>query len=780
MEILTLLKANIRHKKGAFFSIMILMMIIAMSLTAILSIIDNSLESIKQAHEIADTGDVQVLISENGYTKEREDALISHPMVERVEDFPAVFTERGKIGENETNSGWNLLKLHDNVKLFNRDFSGYEESTPPLKQGEIYVSEGLLSMVGGKIGDTLKAETIGGNYEFTIRGIALEPYTGSAVIGMKQLYISDEDFEKIYWEAKEQETEENSANVNILMIYKSDDCTLKNSEFCRELNKDTGILDYAVISLNKDTSIYYTNLMPEIIVSCLIVFLILLVVIVLIVTVHNISTSIEMEYVNLGILKSQGFGKDKIRLVFFLQYFIAQLTGVILGMALAVPMVQAMGNIFFPITGVISNHSISSGKTFGIMFGIMLLSECFIYLVTVKVGRISPIRAISGGREEIYFDSRIKAPIYKKGLSASLALRQFTSAKRRYAATITIVAILVFFMITINVLGNLLTSKSAMEAMGAWYTEIDVQFNDNMEKEQVLAVERTIEKITSIEKKYYTANRYFSFEGEKMAGSVLGNPEVLVIYKGRAPLYENEIVITEILAEEYQIKIGDEVTIGYQNEKSEYMITGIFQTTNDAGKCFAISAEGASKIGMDEMYYAGYSLAEPEKRDEVEKALNDQFGDILVAKAYNDSNSMDDSYQMIIDVMKVLIYSISILFALVVVLMVCSKAFLQERTDIGIYKAMGFTSNRLRLQFAVRFFIVSILGSVAGTVLSVLFSGKLLSALLKNMGLTNFVAKFTISTVMVPTIVICICFFVFAFLASGKTKKVEVRELVTE
>ena len=184
--------------------------------------------------------------------------------------------------------------------------------------------------------------------------------------------------------------------------------------------------------------------------------------------------------------------------------------------------------------------------------------------------------------------------------------------------------------------------KSAMEAMGAWYTEIDIQFNDNMKEEQVLAVERTIEKITSIEKKYYTANRYFSFEGEKMAGSVQGNPEALVIYKGRAPLYDNEIVITEILAEEYQIKIGDEVTIGYQNEKSEYMITGIFQTTNDAGKCFAISAEGASKIGMDEMYYAGYSLAEPEKRDEVEKALNDQFGDILVAKAYNDSNSMDE------------------------------------------------------------------------------------------------------------------------------------------
>ncbi|MBQ3514368.1 MAG: ABC transporter permease [Lachnospiraceae bacterium] len=779
MEILTLLKANIRHKKGAFFSIMILMMMIAMSLTTILSIIDNSLKSIEQAHEVANTGDVQVLIRDSGYTKEREDALLSHPMVERVDDFPAVFTEGGSIGGKETSSSWNLLKLHDNVKLFNEDFSGYEESTPSLNPGEIYVSEGLLSMVGGEVGDTLKAQTIGGNYEFTVKGIVLEPYTGSAVIGMKQLYISDEDFEKIYREAKAQETEENSCNVHILVIHKTDECNLENSEFCRELNKDTGILDYAIMSLTKDESIYYTNLMPEIIVSALVVFLILLVVIVLIVIVHNISTSIEMEYLNLGILKSQGFGKERIRMVFFLQYFLAQLTGIVLGMVVAVPVIQALGNLFFPITGVISNHSISFGKIFAIMFGIMLLSGCFIYLATAKIGRISPIRAISGGREEIYFDSRVNVPIYKKGLSASLALRQFTSCKRRYAATIAVVSILVFFMMTINILGNLLTSKSTLEAMGMFYTELDVEFYDKMEKEQALVVEQTIEEITSIEKKYYTANRYFTFEGDKMAGMVLGNPEVLIVFKGRAPLYDNEIVITEILAEEYQLKIGDEVTIGYHDEKSEYIIAGIFQTTNDTGKCFSISSEGAMKIGMDEMYYAGYSLKEPEKRDEVATALNDEFGEILVAKAYNGSN-MDDSFQMIIDAMKVLIYSISIVFALVVVLMVCSKAFIQERTDIGIYKAIGFTSNRLRLQFAIRFFIVSMLGSGIGAVLSLLFSGKLLGGLLRSLGLTNFVAKYTPSTLIYPVALIGICFFVFAFLVSGKTKKVEVRELVTE
>ena len=41
MEIITLLKSNIRHKKGSFLSITILMIIVAMSITSIISTKDN-------------------------------------------------------------------------------------------------------------------------------------------------------------------------------------------------------------------------------------------------------------------------------------------------------------------------------------------------------------------------------------------------------------------------------------------------------------------------------------------------------------------------------------------------------------------------------------------------------------------------------------------------------------------------------------------------------------------------------------------------------------------
>lgn len=57
MEILTLLKANIRHKKGSIVSVILLTLIIAMSVTTILSIKESAFKGVDNAHEICDTPD---------------------------------------------------------------------------------------------------------------------------------------------------------------------------------------------------------------------------------------------------------------------------------------------------------------------------------------------------------------------------------------------------------------------------------------------------------------------------------------------------------------------------------------------------------------------------------------------------------------------------------------------------------------------------------------------------------------------------------------------------
>lgn len=84
------------------------------------------------------------------------------------------------------------------------------------------------------------------------------------------------------------------------------------------------------------------------------------------------------------------------------------------------------------------------------------------------------------------------------------------------------------------------------------------------------------------------------------------------------------------------------------------------------------------------------------------------------------------------------------------------------------------------MQFAIRFLIVSLIGSAAGSLLSVLFTQNTLTAVFRFVGISSFNTEFTLLTFIIPVAIIALSFFVFSFLASNKIKKVEIKELVIE
>ena len=99
-----------------------------------------------------------------------------------------------------------------------------------------------------------------------------------------------------------------------------------------------------------------------------------------------------------------------------------------------------------------------------------------------------------------------------------------------------------------------------------------------------------------------------------------------------------------------------------------------------------------------------------------------------------------------------------------------------ERRDIGIYKAVGFTSSKLRLSFAFRFSFVAMLGAVIGCVLSMLLTQKMMSLLLSSIGICYLEFEIGLLDVIIPMAVLIVGFFVFSLIASRKIKKVETKD----
>ncbi len=782
MEIITLLKANIRRKKGSFTSVVLLTLIIAMSVTTILSIKESVYKGVNHAHEICGTPDVLADYFSYMFTDDLLEKIKRDDKVKRADVIESILVEKTSMGNEESHDLMSLIKADENTRILKANLSGVAENTPRLRKGEIYVTQGLLTRMNGKAGEKIAFTSLAGEYEFTVRGILLDPMLGSSLIGWKSLCISDEDFSEITSAVLKAETEDKHGLGKTLEIYKSADCTLTDVQLRRQLNLDTNVTDMAIGSLTKDMSINYTTLFPKVISSSLMVFVMFLLAIVVIVTVHSISVEIETNYVTLGMLKALGFDKNQIRLLFLGQYLLAEMIGAAAGMALSIPLVKWTSNIFVTITAIPAVTSIPTGIIAIILAALFLLSAVSIFFVTIKASKISPVRAISGAKKEIYFDSRINVPISRRLLSGSLALRQFTSAKRRYAGTLVIIAVLVFFMMTITILANTVNSKKAMEAMGTIITEIGVTPEKKLTDHDMEEIEKEIERFSKIEKAHYFTNSYFSFDGEEMLCCVYKDPSVRPVLKGRAPIYDNEIAVSPILLDEFKLKIGDEVTIGWNGKKETYLISGTGPFMNDLGRCFLISRAAAEKLGYDYRFQCYYSLENGDDEilnQRIADSLNEKFGDMLQAEAVT-TGLMDDSEGAAITAMQMIIYVFSVLFSLIVVHMVCSKAFVQERTDIGIYKATGFQTSGLQAQFALRFLILSMIGSVAGGILSYFFSEKILGILLRSIGITNFTASIRFSSFAIPIIVICSSFLIFSYLVSGRIKKVKVRELVTE
>lgn len=781
MEILTLLKANIRRKKGSFICVILLTIIIAMSTTTILSIKESALKGVDNAHVLCDTPDISANYLAHNLIEDIIDGVKNDSRVKRVNTVDALLSEKAVMGDNEYGNIMMLVKAGKDTRLLKEGMDGIEDNAPELKRGEIYVPQGLLTDLNGKVGQNIIFKTIAGDYEFTVKGILLEPMFGSAMIGWKTLCIGNEDFTEITLAVSNAETENNDGIAKILEIYKSDDCTLTNAQLRRQLNLDWGITDMSYGSSTREMVINYTTLFCTVICSILLVFVMLLLAIVVIVTVHSISVEIETNYVTFGVMKAQGFDKNKIRMLFMGQYLLAEVIGAILGIVFGIPLIGAASNIFVTITAIPAVMSIPIGIIALILAALFVLSVISIFIITTKINRISPVRAISGAKNEVYFDSRLNVPISKRLLSPSIALRQFTSAKRRYAGTLVIISVLVFFMMTVTVLANTVTSKSALEAMGTMVAEVSVSPKRKLDDSDFKKIEKEIERLSKIEKAYYSNNAYFSFAGEEIMGCVYKDPSLLPALRGRVPLYDNEISVSPILLDEFGLRIGDEVIIGWKGKKEKFLISGTVQFMNDAGRSFLISYSAAEKIGFDYSLWGSYSLenSEDEERNaKIADSLNEKFGDILEAKA--NKGILDNSTETAIIAMQMIIYSFSVLFSLIVVYIVCSKAFVQERTDISIYKATGFKTSGLRRQFACRFLIVSMIGSAAGGLLSYFFSGKILGILLKGIGITSFNMNIVFSSFAIPITLICSVFFLFSYFVSGKIKTVKIRELVME
>ena len=508
-------------------------------------------------------------------------------------------------------------------------------------------------------------------------------------------------------------------------------------------------------------------------------FVVVLIFVVLIVLGHGIGSSIEADYVNMGILKTIGFTGGKLRRIQLAQYMLVILTGMVLGILAAVYVSRIVSAATLTTTGIRIPTDLPAAWCFLISGLLFLVLTGFIVFKTGKLKRITPMKAIGG--EAFIYGTRVKKgfPIRGNYLKYSMALRQLTAGARRYSGACIVAILLVFFASMIGRMATWLGAdgKGMMDAFNPAAHDIGVQiFGEHTPQE----AEETVLSYTGITDRYLLAMQGVSVNGIDYTANAITDPERFHIVEGRTSKADDEIVVTEFVASDLGVAVGDTVTVQADLGSEEYVISGIYTCANDMGDNIGMSREGYLKIGSDDpaIWCHHYFLEDASQKEAIIVALDESYGgDVHVHE-----NTWPGLYGIIsaMQALLVFLYGMVAAFILIVTIMTGSKILSAEQRDIGIYKAVGFTSGQLRGTFALRFMIVAVLASIIGTILAAALTDSLVSIVMRMAGISNFSSGMTAGNTLVPSAVVILLFTGFAYAVSWKVKKVDLTVLITE
>ena len=785
MEDTILLMADLKRHKGSLSGVFILVLLVCTALGTVLSIWMNSERYLREEMERAGFGTLTAWVSNVPDMDALADNIADLEAVGNVDTQVVIYSDY-TVNDQDSDSEGQLI-LHGTedrrYKFFEDELSGYRGDIPEIRPGEIYVSPSMISMFGVQIGDEIRFQVARGGQaaDFTVKGFYEDPFMGSSMIGMKGFLISEADYSGIIQTIRDTGIDALARDGAMLHIFQADTNGegVTVSQLNQLINENTELPQYLEFLHSGNAIAGFMLILQNAFSGFLAAFVVVLIFVVLIVLGHGIGSSIEANYVNMGILKTIGFTGGKLRRIQLGQYMLVILTGMVLGILAAVYVSRIVSAATLTTTGIRIPTDLPAAWCFLISGLLFLVLTGFIVFKTGKLKRITPMKAIGG--EAFIYGTRVKKgfPIRGNYLKYSMALRQLTAGARRYSGACIVAILLVFFASMIGRMATWLGAdgKGMMDAFNPADHDFGVQiFGEHTPQE----AEETVLSYTGITDRYLLAMQGVSVNGIDYTANAITDPERFHIVEGRTSKADDEIVVTEFVASDLGVAVGDTVTVQADLGSEEYVISGIYTCANDMGDNIGMSREGYLKIGSDDpaIWCHHYFLEDASQKEAIIVALDESYGgDVHVHE-----NTWPGLYGIIsaMQALLVFLYGMVAAFILIVTIMTGSKILSAEQRDIGIYKAVGFTSGQLRGTFALRFMIVAVLASIIGTILAAALTDSLVSIVMRMAGISNFSSGMTAGNTLVPSAVVILLFTGFAYAVSWKVKKVDLTVLITE
>jgi putative ABC transport system permease protein len=259
--------------------------------------------------------------------------------------------------------------------------------------------------------------------------------------------------------------------------------------------------------------------------------------------------------------------------------------------------------------------------------------------------------------------------------------------------------------------------------------------------------------------------------------------ESSMIIDGRYPRHDNEIAIGTTISKVAGKNIGDKVAVKSGQTEKEYIVTGIAQFMQSNGFNGIITGDGLAQVQPDFMF-KGYNayLTEGADAKTFIKSVEASEGDAIdsVMDLQDQLSVLMDSMSALFSAVTAGIAAVTAFVVILVLYMVIRTTILRRRRELGIQKAIGFTTFQLMNQIALSMAPVVLLGTAAGAVWGYFGLNPMVAALTSSMG----IVKVRLPVPIDQTLLICFALVVLAYavslLIAWRIRKISAYLLISE
>lgn len=779
-----LLRAAWRKQKENICGIFLLVAVLSLCLFSALTLYVSGRQSVKAEMERLGFGDFTIWV--NGVREGLAEEIESIMDVERVTYQPLIFSGYEVNGRYSDSEG-QLLHPDGPVPYRFIDEDGNElpvhgagtfgGTGTGIVPGTVYISPAMKSAFDVETGDSIHFELSrkDGIYSLTVAGYFADGFMGSSMIDMKSFLISKDDY------AAMQEIVSTAADADVLgregamlHIFQSQGSPLLALDFHKAIQEGTDVSLYTEFSYQQESILNYMLLLQDILAGFLIAFSAVLFLVCMIVTGHSLSAVVEQDKKDMEVLKTLGMSGEDIRNVYFLLYGGVILTVMLFGLLFAERIADMLARGLVTSTGMLVSVKMPFMLCSLLLMAFVLVFAIFLVLRTEKILTVAPMESIRETAER----KRVRTEIRRRFLEWDIALRELRFEKKNYIALFLIAAFLAVFLAVIGRMGTWLgpNGEGLMNAFSVADHDLGVQpFNRNVPMDEI---ERVIEWYSPILGTYELAMESVTVNGQEYEANVLNDTDWFHILRGRV-CDGDSILLTDTVANELQLSIGDNVKVAANGRSGDYQVSGIYQCANGMGSNIGMSMEGYSQIGdiTGFIWCYHYILENGNMRDFAMGYLQEHYRGTSV---HTNSWSGLNGIVFLTHILILALYLIAAVFILVSVALISGKLLQAETGNMAVYKSMGLSTVRLRRSFALRFLIVAAAGTAAGILLSALTADGMIGKVFRSFGIGDFHSGFSVMGTLLPFVLIPALFFLFARFFSARLKQVSIVTLITE